>query len=68
MARAELKAALHALAGQPFFSDYVKTLESGKSDCISLLLNRATPREQWDEIVAELRVYESLLKDIRNNT
>lgn len=68
MARAEVKAALQALAGQPFFVQYVKTLESSQEDCISLLLSPTTPREKWDEIIAEMRVYEAILRDIRKNT
>lgn len=68
MARAEVKAALQALAGQPFFVQYMKTLERAQDDCVSLLINPTTPREKWDEIIAEMRVYEALLKDIRNNT
>lgn len=67
MARAELKAALAALQSAGGFRHYVNTLESSKADVIARLISRTTPRDKWDELIAELRVYDDLLSDIEKN-
>lgn len=68
MSRVELKAALAALQNAAGFRQYVNTLESSKADVIARLISRDTPRDKWDELIAELRVYDELLRDIEKNT
>lgn len=67
MSRAAVKAALQKMRGSHGFGEYVSTLESSKAAVISQLLARPTPREKWEELIAEARVYDDLLSDIDKN-
>lgn len=67
MSRADVKAALEKLRGGIGFGQYVNTLESAKEDIIASLLARQTPRDKWEELIAEARVYDDLLRDIDKN-
>lgn len=67
MARAELKASLHAMQPYPGFHGYVNTLQRELADVMVKILlpeNRAIR----DELCAEARVYRDLLEGIDNNT
>ncbi len=66
MARAEVKAALHALRPYPGFSSYVNTLERELAD-IMVKVILPQNRDLRDELCAEARVYRELLEDIHNN-
>lgn len=67
MSRAEVKAALVALQTSVGFRQYVNTLESELADVMTRIILPEN-REMRDELCAEARVYESLLKGIVNNT
>lgn len=68
MSRADVKNALRGLQGGVGFNHYVNTLESAKADVIAKLLSRQTPRDEWEELIAEARVYDDILGDIKKNT
>lgn len=67
MARAEVKAALNALANSSGFRQYVYILERQLEDVMARLI-LVENREIRDELCAEARVYSDLLRDINNNT
>lgn len=68
MSRAEVKTALQGLQGGIGFRQYVNTLESSKADVIAKLLASDTPRDKWEELIAEARVYSDILRDIDKNS
>lgn len=67
MARADVKLALQKMRGGIGFGEYVNTLESGKADVIRQLLAKTTDRSKWEELIAEARVYDDILADIKKN-